>query len=438
MNIRTATYEDLLAMVSDGQRLDSHEELSAGVSDPKAARFSVEPGEPPFQYVEIPDPEGGPPRLLVDLLGDARSRHQEIVTLQRAIEEDPDIRALNLPNLIVTKIPGKDDLPVSVIGSRFASGIVINSLLEDGTPFRKGLGQALDEGKPYPIFQLCGPVPLLHGYWDSFWGHTRRPKVITSTVRVLAIYHNHYERYVSANPLDLVSRVKLSGDTLVEKVDSNKGAKGDEPSKWGMGGTLGGSGNKGKSEGKGKNKEPAITRHLIIAPGGKVMREHSVALQAIRNMKFIGPNGEDFSIPCQRVLLALAMYATTETWEDAPLIRSGCQLVNKRPPVWGLLRRGVYPHEELIIPPSVAKEWVLRACREAKEAGVVWYGTTVLTLSEPLRDAVLKSRDLWGKEDESEEDSPSPESPASEIPHTPAPKGKGKGKGKNHRPSANA
>ena len=200
-------YEQFCKAVENGQRLDCSVRVSTGGSDPKPARFPVDPGKPPFQNVAL-----GGGLYLVDFMGDARARREQIVTFQRAIEEDSDINGIHPPNFVVTGVPESPDLPMNTLSHRWASSVATNTIDSKGNPFRTGLGANLSSGDHYQTFQICWTA-MINGLWDSNYrmngavagSNFKLPKVVTETIRGEARYDSNPEKFVSSNPLGLLN-----------------------------------------------------------------------------------------------------------------------------------------------------------------------------------------------------------------------------------------
>ena len=78
--------------------------------------------------------------------------------------------------------------------------------------------------------------------------------------------------------------------------------------------------------------------------------------------------------------------------------------MNEETPKWKLYHRSGTPLS-FHIPASHAKAFLIRACNEARAAGVTWFGTEKLTLTKVVADAKTKCDARRGNKDKSKKGS---------------------------------
>lgn len=285
------------------------------------------------------------------------------------------------------KLPGHDTITSLTAPHRVHDAILRDSLW-NGIPFRESEnGKRLVSARAWnaTAFFEYAPTALLFGTWDSqSGGGTNTAKIARSLVsEIIAI---------GAVPgVRTASRLDPLGIKLVKDVISRT----DGPEMWRFV-EPGGEAKKSK-KGEGKLVRPSEINHGNVTPtitaAGFTCREAVqttvLSLTQIRKLKF--PTGVSLTslerdVAGRAVIAALGLFAVTLQHEDGYQLRSRCQLVPSKEPLFEFLGRTAEEKEEFSIDSAVARGALSTLLDSAKQTGLCWNGERISL--EPRPDLV--------------------------------------------------
>lgn len=448
MYMSTISYEDFCQVVANGNRATLKAPVDFGTQTPKPAQFPCDPGQPSFDGCKQ---DNG--NWLIKYVSDAKARHTLSEMFLQKCSEIPEIRDLNLPKYVITGIPNSPDVPVAMIAHRHCNAIVVNSKTAKGEWFRDSDGRFLEKvdihRNAYELFQHF-PDSILKGYFDSTFKRdgtsaSRSKAAALTALEVIAEskWVAGSPKFTSKDPLELSSTlmgnaVNPSGVVTDWKTEAEvaalKAAKDEAGGKYKEASGLGFGAHISGSESPKKDRKAKPNRETYLVEDKIPMLQLTFPINSIRQMKFFGPKGEDFGPHCRRILVAMELYQIISVLAEALPWRSDCSF-KVIDPLWDFDIRETEENENpqsfmgVKISLKQAKDFLVRACTEAKAAGVTWVGEVKLTLSDVAAKGSLESAASRGRSNNGDAEGEEQDEEQAEAPK-PAPKAKGRKGGK--------
>lgn len=277
---------------------------------------------------------------------------------------------------------------------RIADALLRDSLL-DGVIFRKSdKGRVLDTADARHatgLFGLC-PTALLFGLWDSTGPRGGMGAKFQRALVSEIVGYDAVQGVKTSSRIDPAEIQKGAAVLLERKADAL-----DAPA-WTMDPALGG-------KKLGKDGKPSEANHGNVTPGiqeggftiSKAIQTTVISLPALRRLRFPlngAPRSElATDLAARTVLVALGLAGATLARQDGDL-RSRCQLVPQRAPVWELLDRPGEAPAQFDLNPAQAIDLLNAAIEAARAAGLPWEGEIALTPAPELVDLVRRSQEL--------------------------------------------
>lgn len=286
---------------------------------------------------------------------------------------------------------------------RVADALLRDSLL-DGVIFRKSdKGRVLDTADARHatgLFGLC-PTALLFGLWDSTGP---RGGMGAKFQRALVSEIVGYDAVAGKKTSSRIDAAAIRADVTIYEADTEVGYTPDASAA-----IKDARGNpklfdRGRSE-KGKPGNPSKANHSNVTPtidhGGftisKAVQTTVISLPALRRLRFPldGAVSSDpaADLAARTALVALGLAGATLARQDGDL-RSCCQLVPQRAPVWELLDRPGEAPAQFDLNADGAIDLLNAAIEAARTAGLPWEGEIVLTPTPELVELVRRSQEL--------------------------------------------
>lgn len=277
---------------------------------------------------------------------------------------------------------------------RIADALLRDSLL-DGVIFRKSeKGRVLDTADARHatgLFGLC-PTALLFGLWDSTGPRGGMGAKFQRALVSEIIGYHAVPGVKTSSRIDPAEIQKSAAVLLERKSDAL-----DAPA-WTMDPALG-------NKKLGKDGKPSEANHGNVTPGiqdggftiSKAVQTTVISLPALRRLRFPldGAVSSDpaADLAARTALVALGLAGATLARQDGDL-RSRCQLVPQRTPVWELLDRPGEAPAQFDLGADQAVDLLNAAIEAARSAGLPWEGEIVLTPAPELVELVRRSQEL--------------------------------------------
>jgi len=303
------------------------------------------------------DGSGSESVCLVDSAGSQANRIEPIFLLD-------GYRALVPQIVVTTRSKGTNLLEV---GHRAGDALVRCSSLQ---PDIEDAFQAELAGDCEPLAKIA-PTSLVFGVWDSRKTQSKRPRLVTSTIRAYNV--RKLTRGAVYTPPVNYSELEVFSEEDKAKAEGN---------------------NKSPLAQRGFVHNPASAAHGGVIADGGIRRDATLGLAALRHIR--AGSHADRTLALRRYILGLALVSFTAPAES--YLRQGCTLVLNPSPVSGQPREfvEVYP-DGTRTPCTLTHEVALSYAVAVAEAFVVGKDRTV-PFEEKLAREDLKDKEAKGKD----------------------------------------